>query len=222
MTRTVVSGFSISMDGFAAGPAQSLQNPLGVGGLDLHQWFFDTKSYAPMRGADAASAGIDASFGRQAMEGFGAYILGRHMYGPQHGEWMDDGWTGWWGPNPPWHGPTFILTHYPRTPIVMEGGTTYHFVTGGIHVALEMARQAAGPRNVKIGGGVSTVRQYLMADLVDDLHLAITPVLLGQGEPLFPGIDLASRGFAITGRAIGAHAMHITLSRSAPTFGPVA
>lgn len=213
MTRTVVSAFSLSLDGFAAGPDQSLQDPLGRGGLDLHTWFFQEKSFPPIRGADPA-AGIDAQVAQDAMSGFGAFILGRHMFGPQRGPWPDDGWQGWWGPNPPWHAPTFILTHHPRPPLQMEGGTTYHFVTGGIHEALRLARAAAGPLNVKIGGGVSIIRQFLLAGLVDDLQLSISPITLGQGEPLLTGIDLAALGFTLTDRAVGTHALHVTFRRT--------
>lgn len=214
MARTVVSAFSLSLDGFAAGPSQGPDHPLGLGGLDLHQWFFRQKSFPAMRGAGDAAHQIDAEHADKALDGSGAFIMGRHMFGPQRGPWTDDGWNGWWGPNPPWHAPTFILTHHPRDPIVMEGGTTFHFVTGGIHDALDQARKAAGGRNVQIAGGVATIRQYLMADLIDDLQLSFTPILLGQGESLLPDIDLKARGFAIVDRAIGAHALHVTLRRT--------
>lgn len=213
MTRIVVSAFSLSLDGFAAGPNQSLQDPLGQGGLALHSWFFNEKAFPAMRGTDPA-AEIDARMAQNAMTGFGAFILGRHMFGPQRGPWPDDGWQGWWGANPPWHAPTFILTHHPRPPLEMEGGTTYHFVTGGIQQAVALARQAAGPLNVKIGGGVSTIRQFLLAGLVDDLQLSISPILLGQGESLLTGIDLKALGFTVTDRAVGTHALHLTFRRS--------
>jgi dihydrofolate reductase len=213
MTRTVVSAFSVSLDGFAAGPSQSLENPLGIGGLDLHQWFFDQKTFPPMQGSGPASRLVDQHYADRALAGSGAFILGRSMFGPQKGRWTDDGWQGWWGPNPPWHAPCFILTHHPRDPIVMEGGTTFHFVTGGIHEALTQARKAAGPLNVQIAGGVSTIRQYIEADLVDDMQISISPVLLGQGEPFLTGIDLRARGFSITDRAVGEYAMHIAFSR---------
>lgn len=215
MNRVIVSALSVSIDGFAAGPFQTLENPLGIGGLDLHQWFFDEKSFPPMEGTNGASHRVDADYAAKALEGFGAYILGRSMFGPQRGPWEDDGWEGWWGRNPPWHAPTFVLTHHPRPPIVMEGGTTYHFVTGGIHAALEAALGAAGNQDVKIAGGVSTVRQYLEADLVDELQLSVSPIILGCGEPLLAGLDLKARGFAIVRRSVGAHAMHVTLNRQA-------
>ncbi|RZA19269.1 MAG: dihydrofolate reductase [Proteobacteria bacterium] len=213
MTRVVVSAFSVSLDGFAAGPSQSLENPLGINGLDLHQWFFDKKVFPPMQGSGPASQAVDKHYADQALAGSGAFILGRSMFGPQKGPWIDDGWKGWWGPNPPWHAPCFILTHHPCNPIVMEGGTTFHFVTGGIHQALAMARTAAGPLNVQIGGGVSTVRQYIEADLVDDLQISLSPIILGQGEPFLTGIDLLARGFSIVERAVGEYAVHVTLSR---------
>ncbi|MDZ4087639.1 MAG: dihydrofolate reductase family protein [Tabrizicola sp.] len=216
MTRVVVSAFSVSLDGFAAGPAQGPDHPLGLGGLDLHQWFFSQKNFPPMRGATDAAHQVDAEHAAKALDGSGAFIMGRHMFGPQRGPWTDDGWKGWWGPNPPWHAPTFILTHHPRDPIRLEGGTTFHFVTGGIHDALDQARNAAGRRNVQIAGGVATIRQYLLADLIDDLQLSFSPILLGQGEPLLPGIDLKARGFTLTDRAIGAHALHVTLRRRPP------
>jgi len=167
-----------------------------------------------MHGQEGGSAGdIDDEFAHRAMDNFGAFILGRNMFGPVRGPWLDDSWKGWWGGNPPYHAPTFVLTHYEREPVVMEGGTTFYFVTGGIGEALERAKQAAGHRDVKIGGGVSTVRQYLKAGLIDSLHLASVPVLLGQGESLFEGLDLRALGFSLTNRRASEYATHLTLEK---------
>ena len=213
MGKVRVAGFSVSLDGYGAGPEQSLQDPLGKGGKDLHRWFFGTKTFKAMFGKGGGSEGVDENYARRSMENFGAFILGRNMFGPVRGEWPDENWKGWWGDNPPYHAPTFILTHYPRDPIVMEGGTTFYFVTDGIEAALEQARAAAGERDVKIGGGVSTVRQYLQAGLIDELHFAFSPVMLGQGEAMFTGIDLPALGFRITESAPTEFTTHILLSR---------
>jgi dihydrofolate reductase len=213
MPKVCVAGFSVSMDGFAAGPEQSLEHPLGKGGPELFQWFFPTRTFRAMQGQDGGSTGPDDDFARRAMDGFGAFILGRNMFGPIRGAWVDDEWKGWWGANPPYHAPTFVLTHHPRAPIEMEGGTTFHFVTDGIEAALERARAAAGTRNVKIGGGTATVRQYLQAGHIDQLHLALAPVVLGQGEALFAGIDLRTHGYHVTERVATDHATHVVLSR---------
>ncbi len=213
MTKVRVAGFSISLDGFGAGPDQSLEQPLGLRGKELHEWFFPTRSFRTMIGQEGGTQGIDESFAIRAMDNCGAFILGRNMFGPVRGDWPDESWKGWWGDNPPYHAPTFILTHYPRAPIVMEGGTVFHFVTAGIGAALEQARAAAGGRDVRIGGGVSTVRQYLQAGLVDEMHLAVSPVVLGQGENLFAGIDLPALGFRVTEHVFGEGATHIVLSR---------
>lgn len=211
--RTRVAGFSVSLDGFGAGPEQSHQDPLGKRGTELHGWLFGTKMFRAMTGEAGGSDGIDESFARRSMDGFGAFILGRNMFTPQRGDWLDDGWKGWWGTNPPYHAPTFILTHYRRDPIVMAGGTVFHFVTGGIHAALEQARDAAGERDVKIAGGVSTVRQYLQAGLIDELHIALSPVLLGRGEPLFEGIDLPALGYTVRESTPTELATHVVLGR---------
>jgi len=213
MSKVRVAGFSVSLDGYGAGPEQSLQDPLGKGGEELHRWFFGTKTFQAMFGKDEGSEGVDEDYARRSMENFGAFILGRNMFGPVRGEWPDENWKGWWGDNPPYHTPTFILTHFPRDPIVMEGGTTFIFVTDGIESALEQARAAAGDRDVKIGGGVSTVRQYLQAGLIDELHFAFSPVMLGQGEAMFAGIDLPALGFRITESAPTEFTTHILLSR---------
>jgi len=213
MTRVRVAGFSISLDGFGAGPEQSLENPLGKRGLELHQWFFGTRTFRAMTGQDGGSDGVDEAYANRSMEGFGAFILGRNMFGPAGNDWGGPDWKGWWGNNPPYHAPTFVLTHHPRAPIEMEGGTTFIFVTDGIEAALEQAKRAANGRDVKIGGGIATVRQYLRAALIDELHLALSPVVLGQGEAMFTGIDLPALGFRVTEHQATDHATHIVLSR---------
>ena len=183
MGRVRVAGFAVSLDGFGAGPEQSLQDPLGKRGKELHSWFFGTKTFKAMFGEGGGSEGVDETFAHRSMDGFGAFILGRNMFGPVRGKWLDDSWKGWWGDNPPYHAPTFVLTHHARESIVMKGGTTFHFVTDGIQAALERARDAAGARDVKIGGGVSTVRQYLLAGLIDELHFAFAcPARTGRGD----------------------------------------
>lgn len=214
MSKVRVAGFGVSLDGFGAGAEQSLADPLGKRGPELFQWFFHTRTFCSMIGKEGGSVGdVDDGFAARAMEGFGAFILGRNMFGPVRGPWPDDRWKGWWGDDPPYHAPTFVLTHYEREPIVMEGGTTFYFVTGGIEEALERAKKAAGGKDVKIGGGVSTVRQYLRAGLVDSLHLVSAPVLLGAGEALFDGLDLRGLGFSVTEHKASAYATHLTLEK---------
>ena len=213
MGKVRVAGFSISIDGFGAGVEQSLQNPLGQRGPELFQWFFGTRTFQAMQGKTDGSVGTDETYAARSMAGFGAFILGRNMFGPIRGEWPDDAWKGWWGDNPPYHAPTFILTHHPRDPIVMEGGTTFHFVTDGIEAALDQAKAAAGGQDIKIGGGVSTVRQYLKAGLIDELHFAISPVVLGQGEAMFAGLDLHALGFKVTEHVPTELATHVVLAR---------
>jgi len=213
MGKVRVAGFAVSLDGFGAGPEQSLQDPLGKRGEELHEWFFPTKTFRAMLGQEGGSEGVDDDYARRSMDGFGAFILGRNMFGPVRGEWPDQSWKGWWGDNPPYHAPTFILTHHARDPIVMEGGTTFYFVTDGIETALEQAKAAAGDLDIKIGGGVSTVRQYLQAELIDELHFAFSPVMLGQGEAMFAGIDLPALGFTVTETAATELATHVVLSR---------
>ena len=214
MSRVRVAGFGVSLDGFGAGPEQSLTNPLGKRGTDLFQWFFHTRTFSSMIGQEGGSVGdIDDVFASRGMENFGAFILGRNMFGPVRGPWPDHSWRGWWGDNPPYHAPTFVLTHYEREPIVMEGGTTFYFVTGGIEEALDRAKKAAGTKDVKIGGGVSTVRQYLQAGLIDSLHIVSVPILLGVGEALFHGLDLRGLGYSVTDRKTSEYATHLTLDR---------
>ena len=213
MSRVRVGGFSVSLDGFGAGPEQSLEQPLGRGGEALHQWIFGTRFFQTMIGGEGGAAGIDQAYAERAMSGFGAFILGRNMFGPVRGPWPDESWTGWWGADPPYHAPTFVLTHHARAPIEMEGGTTFIFVTEGIEAALDQARAAAGDLDVKIAGGVSTVRQYLRAGVIDELHFALSPVVLGQGEAMFAGIDLPALGYRVTEHQASEHATHIVLAR---------
>lgn len=213
MGKVRVAGFAVSLDGYGAGPEQSLEDPMGKRGTELAQWIFGTKTFQAMIGERGGSEGVDEDYAHRAMDGLGAFILGRNMFTPTRGEWPDDGWKGWWGDNPPYHAPTFILTHHPRDPIVMEGGTTFYFVTEGIEAALERARDAAGDLDIKIGGGVSTVRQYLQAGLIDELHLAFSPVLLGRGEAVFEGLDLPALGYGVIETAPTALATHVVLSR---------
>ena len=211
-----VAGFSVSLDGFGAGPGQDLQNPLGVGFSAAFQWFFGTRSFQQMSGKDGGSTGIDEQWARRAMSNVGAWILGRNMFGPVRGPWPDESWKGWWGEEPPYHVPTFVLTHHARRPVDMKGGTTFHFVTGGIEEALRRAQEAAADKDVRIGGGVSTIRQYLQAGLIDELHLASSPVLTGSGEPLFAGLDMTALGFTVTQHVPTEHAMHVVLTKQPP------
>jgi dihydrofolate reductase len=213
MSKLRVHCFGLSVDGFGAGPNQDLTNPLGVGGEDLHQWFFPTRVFQTMIGKTDGTTGVDNDFAERGFAGVGAWIMGRNMFGPIRGEWPDDQWKGWWGDNPPYHTPAFVLTHHPRASIEMEGGTTFHFVTDGIHAALKRAREAAAGRDVRIGGGVSTIRQYLQAGLIDELHVAIAPIVLGTGESLFAGIDLLKLGYKVTEHVTSPAAVHVVLKR---------
>ena len=216
MTRVRVESFTISLDGYGAGPEQGIDNPLGLGAMDLHQWLFPTRTLQlALFGKDEGSTGIDDDFAARGFQNVGAWILGRNMFSPDRGDWPDPDWKGWWGDNPPYHVPAFILTHHARAPIEMEGGTTFYFVTGGIGEALALARDAAGAKDVRIGGGADTIRQYLRAGLIDELHIAIAPVLLGRGEPLFEGIDLPALGYACVQSAASDKATHIVLRRQA-------
>jgi dihydrofolate reductase len=213
LTKVRVAGFSVSADGFGAGPEQSRSDPLGKNGPELFQWFFPTRTFRAMLGQEGGTTDVDDQYAQRSMAGFGAFILGRNMFGPIRGAWPDDAWKGWWGDNPPYHAPTFILTHHARPSIELDGGTTFHFVTDGIESALGQARAAAGERDVKIGGGVDTVRQYLRAGLVDVMHLALAPVVLGRGEALFDGLDLRELGFRVVERAATEAATHLVLAR---------
>ena len=215
MSKLKVKCFAISIDGYGAGPNQGLHSPLGVRGAELMQWFFPTNVFKQMLGHGEGEKGIDNGIAEQGLEGIGAYILGRNMFGPVRGPWLDDSWKGWWGDEPPYRTPVFVLTHHPRAPIKMAGGTEFHFVTGGIHAALEQAAAAAGGRDVRIGGGVATVRQYLSAGLIDELHLAISPVVLGSGEHLFNGLDLSALGYECEKHVSGERATHVFLRKRA-------
>lgn len=212
MSKLKVQAFTVSIDGYGAGPGQSLDAPLGVGGASLHRWMIHTRTFKEMVvGGEGGSTDVDDAFARRSFDNVGAWILGRNMFGPVRGPWPDDQWKGWWGDNPPYHVPTFVLTHHPRDAITMEGGTVFHFVTGGIHEAIDRAREAAGARDVRVGGGVATVRQYLQAGLVDEMHLAISPILLGSGEALLSGIDLLQLGFRVTEYVPTSDAAHVVL-----------
>lgn len=214
MSKVRVAGFTISSDGYGAGPDQSLEAPMGVRGQESFKWFFHTKSFRSMVGKDdGTTEGVDAAFARLTMDNFGAFILGRNMFGVERGPWKNFSWKGWWGDEPPYHAPTFILTHHARDPIEMQGGTTFHFVTGGIEEALALAKKAAGTKDVKIGGGVSTVRQYLKARLIDSLHVAAAPVLLGRGEALFEGLDLPSLGYSVVRHEASELATHLVIEK---------
>ncbi|MER9406955.1 dihydrofolate reductase family protein [Mesorhizobium caraganae] len=214
MSKLRVNAFTLSLDGFGAGPDQTLQNPLGVGGEDLHKWMFGTRTFRKMViGKEGGTTDTDDDFAVRSFDNVGAWILGRNMFGPIRGEWPDENWKGWWGTNPPYHVPVFVLTHYKRDPIEMEGGTTFQFVTGGIHEALDQAKAAAGGKDVRVGGGVSTIRQYLQEKLIDELHLAVSPVLLGKGENLFAGMDMLELGYQCTEQVATALATHVTIKR---------
>ena len=213
MSRLRVASFSISLDGFGAGPDQSLQDPLGVGGESVHAWVFPTNTFQRMHGTGVGAAGIDDDYAARGFENLGAWILGRNMFGPIRGPWPDEAWKGWWGDEPPYHVPVFVLTHHARPPLEMKGGTTFHFVTGGIQDALDRARKAAAGKDIRLGGGVATIREYLRAGLVDEMHLAVSPVLLGRGENLLAGIDLTALGFRVGQHAASDKALHVVLSR---------
>ncbi len=213
MSRVCVRAFSLSLDGFAAGPEQSLADPLGVNGTALHEWAFKTRTFRAIHGQDGGETGTDDQFATQSFENLGAWIIGRNMFGPIRGPWPDETWQGWWGGNPPYHVPVFVLTHYSRPPLVMEGGTTFHFVTDGIETALRQARAAAGGKDIRIGGGVSTIQQYLRARVIDELHLAIAPVFLGAGENLFAGLDLRALGYTCSGRVSTPSTIHLIVER---------
>ena len=214
MARVRVEGFSISIDGFGAGPGQDLDNPLGVGGMDLHQWSHPTRTFQrAVLGGEGGTAGIDNEFAARGFRSIGAWILGRNMFSPLRGPWPDQTWRGWWGDNPPYHVPVFVLTHHARPSIEMAGGTTFHFVTDGIDEALTRARAAAGAKDVRIGGGPNTIQQYLRAGLVDEMHLAVTPAILGSGERLFEGVDLKTLGYSCVQFMPSEKAVHVVLRR---------
>lgn len=213
MSKLCVRCFGVSLDGFGAGPNQDINNPLGVGGENLHEWFFPTRTFQKMFGKEEGTTGVDNDFAERGFDRIGAWILGRNMFSPIRGEWPDDKWKGWWGDNPPYHTQVFVLTHYPRPSIQMDGGTTFHFVTDGIHVALQRAKEAANGLDVRLGGGPATIRQYLQAGLIDQLHLAISPVILGSGENLLAGIDLLKLGYKCTVHVTTPAALHVVLAK---------
>lgn len=217
MTKVRVAAFSVSLDGYGAGPGQDLENPLGRGGMALHQWMLPTHTFRALQGEEGGgTTGIDDDFAARSMDNVGAWVLGRNMFGPVRGPWADESWKGWWGDTPPYHVPVFVLTHHARPPLEMAGGTTFHFVTDGIEAALDRARDAAGASaDVRIGGGAATIRQYLQARLIDEMHLAIAPVLLGAGEPLLEGIDLPAQGFEVREHVAGDNVLHVVLSKRA-------
>ena len=205
--------FSISLDGYGAGPSQSLENPLGVRGTEVHNWMFPTKMFMNMMCKDGGTEGIDNGLAEKSFENVGAWIMGRNMFGPIRGNWTDDEWKGWWGEDPPYHVPVFVLTHHERRPIEMKGGTVFHFITDGIGSAIEKAKEAAAGKDIRIGGGVSTIRQFLQAGYIDEMHFAISPIFLGSGESLFAGIDLFTLGFNKIQRIIGEGATHFILAK---------
>lgn len=215
MSRLRVHTFAVSVDGYGAGPDQGLEQPLGRGGEELHQWFYPTLTFRRrVLGKEGGSTGVDDGFAARGFENIGAWILGRNMFGPVRGPWPDQSWRGWWGEEPPYHVPVFVLTHHARPPLEMAGGTTFHFVTAGIEAALEQARQAAGGRDVRLGGGVAAIRQYLAAALIDEMHIVVAPVLLGGGEALFAGLDLPALGYRVTQHERGEQALHVVIARS--------
>jgi dihydrofolate reductase len=213
MSKVRVSGFSISVDGYGAGTEQSLQDPLGRRGEELHPWLTGTRTFNALYGREDGSTGVDDGYASRSMEGLGAWIMGRNMFGPVRGEWPDHDWKGWWGDNPPYHVPVFVLTHHARPPLEMAGGTVFHFVTDGIESALAQARAAAGERDIRIGGGAATVRQYLAARAIDELHIGVAPVLLGRGEALFEGLDLPALGYRVVEQVAGERAVHLKIVR---------
>lgn len=213
MSKVRVASFSISVDGFGAGARQDLQNPLGVRGMELHAWFFPTETFKKMNGQNGGTTGVDDQMALRSFENVGAWILGRNMFGPVRGPWPDESWKGWWGEEPPYHVPVFVLTHHARKPLEMKGGTTFHFVTDGIESALKQARDAARGKDIRIGGGVATIRQYLQAGKIDEMHLAMSPVVMGEGENLIHGINLHQLGFKVARVAAGENATHLLIER---------
>ena len=213
MAKLRVHNFAISLDGYGAGPRQSVENPLGEGGEALHDWFVSTQTFKQVNGKSGGTTGVDNDFAARGFKGVGAWIMGRNMFGPVRGAWPDERWHGWWGQNPPYHAPVFVLTHHERAPQPMNGGTVFHFVTGGIREAFDRATEAAAGRDIQLGGGTATIRQYLAAKLIDEMHVAIAPILLGSGEHLFAGMDLNALGYACTEHVATAAATHIVLTK---------
>jgi dihydrofolate reductase len=213
MSKVRVAAFSISVDGFGAGPQQDAKNPMGVRGTELHNWFFPTEVFKKLQRQSCGTTGIDNDFAAQSLDNVGAWILGRNMFGPVRGPWNDDSWKGWWGENPPYHVPVFVLTHHARSPLEMQGGTTFHFVTDGIEPALKQAKEAAKGKDVRVGGGVAVIRQYLAAGQIDQMHLAVSPVFLGEGEHLFSGINLHELGLVVEKVVAGENATHVLIKK---------
>jgi dihydrofolate reductase len=213
MSKLRVNSFSVSLDGYGAGPNQDVDNPLGVGGMALHEWAFATRTFQKMFGSEDGATGVDDDFAARGFANIGAWILGRNMFGPIRGEWPDEHWKGWWGDNPPYHVPVFVLSHHPRPSITMAGGTTFHFVTDGIQAALKKAKESAGGQDVRLGGGVATIQQYLRARLIDEMHLAIAPTLLGSGEHLFAGLDAVALGYRCSEHVCTSSVTHVVLTR---------
>jgi dihydrofolate reductase len=213
MSKVKVLNFTISLDGYGAGPHQTLETPLGIGGENLHPWMLHTREFMKMTGKSGGSAGTDNSLVEKAFENIGAWIMGRNMFGPVRGPWPDENWKGWWGDNPPYHVPVYVLTHHERAPLTMEGGTTFYFITTGIEAALEEAKKAASGKDIRIGGGVSTVQQYLKAGHIDELHIAVSPRFLGSGEHLYSGIDMPGLGYKKIERIEGELATHFLISK---------
>jgi dihydrofolate reductase len=213
MTKLRVLSFSVSVDGYGAGPGQTLEHPLGVGGASLHEWLFATRTFQKIHGSGGGETGVDDDFAARGFSDVGAWIIGRNMFGPIRGAWLDENWKGWWGDNPPYHVPVFVLSHYPRESIIMAGGTTFHFITDGIQSALKKAKEAARGKDVRLGGGVATIQQFLRARLIDEMHFAIAPTLLGSGEALFAGLDAVALGYHCTEHVSSAKATHIVLTR---------
>jgi dihydrofolate reductase len=215
MSKVRVNTFGVSLDGYGAGPDQGRDHPLGRGGERLHEWLYPTRTFQRMYGKGAGTTGVDDDFAARGMDNLGAWILGRNMFGPVRGPWPDESWRGWWGDRPPYGVPVFVLTHHARSPLPMDGGTVFHFVTDGIQAALARAKEHAGQRDVRIGGGAQTIRQYLRGRLIDEMHIAIAPVLLGHGEPLLAGIDLPALGYEVTESSASPQVLHVVLSRAA-------
>lgn len=213
MSKLRVHSFALSVDGFGAGPHQDLANPLGVGGTALHEWIFGTRTFKTLFGGTGGVTGVDDDYAARGFDNIGAWILGRNMFGPVRGAWPDEAWTGWWGDNPPYHTPVFVLTHHSRPSITMDGGTTFHFVTDGIDRALERAKGAAGGKDVRLGGGVATIRQYLQAGHIDEMHVAISPIFLGSGEHLFTGLDVTKLGYVRAEHAPTPVATHVVIKK---------
>jgi dihydrofolate reductase len=209
-----VNSFTVSLDGYGAGPDQSVEDPLGVGGEQVHDWLVGTRTFRTLFGNEGGSTGVDDEFAQRGFANVGAWILGRNMFGPVRGPWPDDSWRGWWGDEPPYRCEVFVLTHHPRESFG-QGETTFHFVTGGIEEALARAREAASGKDVRLGGGVETIQQYWRARLIDELHLAFAPVFLGSGEALFAGIDIAALGYEVTEHVATPAAMHVVLTKPA-------